>query len=80
MDEGALPPMTPINPYSGGMHKKNEPLFTCLFIYAHFGSLILEVNMVPGILLEPFMSQGDQGVTETPIVLKGLRSGWAGNT
>ena len=36
--------------------------------------------MVPGVLLEPYMSQGDQGVTETPIVLKELRSGWAGNT
>ena len=28
--------------------------------------------MVPGVLLEPYMSQGDQGVTETPIVSKGL--------
>ena len=62
------------------MREKNEPLFTCLFIYAHFGNLILELNMVPGVLLEPYMSQGDQGVAETPIVLKGLRSGWAGNT
>ena len=81
MDEGALPPTTPINPYLGGnAREKNEPLFTCLFIYAHFGNLILELNMVPGVLLEPYMSQGDQGVTETPIVSKGLRSGWAGNT
>ena len=80
MDEGALPPMTPINPYLGGNAQKNEPLFTGLFIYAHFGNLILELNMVPGVLLEPYMSQGDQGVTETPIVSKGLRSGWAGNT
>ena len=80
MDEGVLPPMTPVNPYLGGNARKNEPLFTCLFIYAHFGNLILELNMVPGVLLEPYMSQGDQGVAETPIVLKGLRSGWAGNT
>ena len=81
MDEGVLPPTTPINPYLGGnMHEKNEPLFTCLFIYAHFVNLILELNMVPGVLLEPYMSQGDQGVAETPIVSKGLRSGWAGNT
>ena len=29
--------------------------------------------MVPGVLLEPYMSQGDQGVAETPIVSKGLR-------
>ena len=65
--------MTPVNPYLGGnVHGKNEPLFTCLFIYAHFGNLILELNMVPGVLLEPYMSQGDQGVAETPIVLKGL--------
>ena len=28
--------------------------------------------MVPGVLLEPYMSQGDQGVAETPIVSKGL--------
>ena len=41
-------------------------------------NLILELNMVPGVLLEPYMSQGDQGVAETPIVSKGLRSGWAG--
>ena len=80
MDEGALPPMTPINPYLGGNAWKKEPLFICLFIYAHFANLILELNMVPGVLLEPHMSQGDQGVTESPIVSKGLRSGWAGNT
>ena len=54
------------------MRKKNEPLFTCLFIYSHFGNLILELNMVPGVLLESYMSQGDQGVAETPIVSKGL--------
>ena len=65
--------MTPINPYLGGTREKNESLFTCLFIYAHFGNLILELNMVPGVLLEPYMSQGDQGVAETPIVLKGLK-------
>ena len=29
--------------------------------------------MVPGVLLEPYMSQGDQGVAETPIVSKGLK-------
>ena len=34
--------------------------------------------MVPGVLLEPYISQGGQGVAETPIVSKGLRSGWAG--
>ena len=72
MDEGVLPPVTPINPYLGGMYEKNEPLFTGLFIYAHFGNLILELNMVPGVLLEPYMSQGDKGVAETPIVSKGL--------
>ena len=77
---GGAAPYDPINPYLGGNTRKNEPLFTCLFIYAHFGNLILELNMVPGVLLEPYMSQGHQGVTETPIVSKGLRSGWAGNT
>ena len=40
--------------------------------YAHIGSLSLQLNMVPGVLLEPYMSQGGQGVAETPIVLKGL--------
>ena len=54
------------------MREKNEPLFTCLFIYAHFGSLSLELNMVPGVLLEPYMSQGGHGVAETPTVSKGL--------
>ena len=29
--------------------------------------------MAPGVLLEPYMSQGGQGVTETPIVLKGVK-------
>ena len=29
--------------------------------------------MAPGFLLEPYMSQGGQCVTETPIVSKGLR-------
>ena len=28
--------------------------------------------MVPGALLEPYISQGGQGVAETPMVLKGL--------
>ena len=77
---GGTVPITPINPYLRGNMWKKEPLFTYLFIYAHFGNLILELNMVPGVLLEPYMSQGDQGVTETPIVSKGLRSGWAENT
>ena len=71
-DEGVLPPMTPVNPYLGGNVRKKWATFYCLFIYAHFGNLILELNMVPGVLLEPYMSQGDQGVAETPIVSKGL--------
>ena len=69
---GVLPPVIPINPYLGGNAQKNEPLFTCLFIYTHFESLSLELNRVPGSLLEPYMSQGGQGVAETPIVSKGL--------
>ena len=32
MDEGVLPPVTPINPYLGGNAHKNEPLFNCLSI------------------------------------------------
>ena len=68
MDEGALPPVTPINPYLGAnVWKKNEPPFTCLFIYTHFGCLSLELNRVPGVLLEPYLSQGGQGSTELPI-------------
>ena len=58
------------------MHEKNEPLFTCLFIYTHFGSLGLKLNMDPGVLLEPYMSEG---VAEVPIVWKGLSgSAWQG--
>ena len=30
--------------------------------------------MAAGVLLEPYMSQGGQGVAETPIVSKGLRT------
>ena len=71
---GGTAPCDPINPYLGAnAQKKNEPLFTCLFIYTHFGCLSLELNRVPGVLLEPYMSQGGQGSAELPIVLKGLR-------
>ena len=73
VDEGELPPMTPINPYLGGNAcKKNGPLFNCHSIYTCFGITSLELNMAPGVLLEPYMSQGGQGVAETPIVSKGL--------
>ena len=72
MDEGALPPVTPVNPYLGANAQKNEPLFTCLFIYTHFGCLSLELNRVPGVLLEPYMSQGGQGSAELPMVFKAL--------
>ena len=73
VDEGALPPTTPVNPYLGGMREKNGPLFNCQSIYASFGITSLELNMAPGVLLEPYMSQGGQGVAETPIASKGLR-------
>ena len=53
--------------------KKNGPLFNCQTIYACFGITSLELNMAPGVLIEPYMSQGSQGVVETPIVLKGLK-------
>ena len=58
MDEGVLPPVTPVNPYLGGNAWKNEPPSTCLFIYTQFGSLSLELNRVPGVLLEPYLGQG----------------------
>ena len=60
--------MTPINPYLGGNVQKNGPLFNCQSIYTCFGITSLELNMAPGVLLEPYMSQGGQGVAETPIV------------
>ena len=72
VDKGALPPMTPVNPYLGGMHKKNGPPFNCQSIYACFGITSLQQNMALGVLLEPYISHGAQGVTETPIVSKVL--------
>ena len=74
VDEGALLPTTPIHPYLGGNTQKNGPLFNCQSIYACFGITSLELNMAPGVLLEPYMSQGGQGVAETPIVSKGLNT------
>ena len=58
------------------MHENNGPLFNCQSIYACFGITRLELNMAPGVLLEPYMSQGGEGVTETPIVSKGLMPAW----
>ena len=80
MDEGALPPMTPINPYLGGNVRKKWATFylsvhLCTLWKAHFGAKY-GPRGPPRAIYEP----GDQGVTETPIVSKGLRSGWAGNT
>ena len=54
--------------------KEIGPHFNCQSIYAHFGITSLELNMAPGVLLEPYMSQGGQGVAETPLVSKGLIS------
>ena len=54
------------------MHEKSGPPFNCQSIYARFGITTLELNMAPGVLPEPYMSQGGQGVAETPIVSKGL--------
>ena len=73
VDEGVLPPTTPINPLLGGNVQKNGALFNCQSIYACFGITSLELNMTPGVLLEPYMNQGNQGVAETPIVSKGLK-------
>ena len=71
MDEGALLHVTPINPYLGGNTQKNEPIFTCLLIYTHFGNPSLELNMVPGVLLEPYMSQGVRGAQRHLLYQKG---------
>ena len=74
VDKGALPPMTPINPYFRGKRAKNGPLFNCQSIYTHFGITSLELNIAPEVLLDPYMSRGGgQGVAETPIVSKGLK-------
>ena len=54
------------------MHEKNGLLFNCQSIYACFRITSLELNIAPGVLLEPYMSQGGQGVAKTPIVSKGL--------
>ena len=58
VNEGALLPMTPINPYLGGNAQKKGPLFNCQSIYTCFGITSLELNMAPGVLLEPYMNQG----------------------
>ena len=65
--------MTPVNPCLGRNVQKNGPLFNCQSIYTCFGITSLELNMAPGVLLEPCMSQADHDVTETPIVSKGLK-------
>ena len=51
MDEGALPPMTPVNPYLGDRARKNGPLFKSLGPFlviseiCHFlGGLSLHLN------------------------------------
>ena len=72
VDKGALPPMTPINPYLEGNMWKNGPLFNCQSIYVCFEITSLQQKMALGVLLEPYMSRGGQDVTETPIVSKGL--------
>ena len=36
VDEGALPPTTPINPYLEGRTQKNGSLFTCQIIFLSF--------------------------------------------
>ena len=35
-DDGALTPVTLVNPYLGGGHEKNGPLFKSLSIYVYF--------------------------------------------
>ena len=36
VDEGALPPVTPINPFLGGGHEKNGPFFLLQFTLLPF--------------------------------------------
>ena len=65
MDKGALPPVTPINPYLGGnMEKKMSHLLHVCSFTDTLKALSLELNRDPGSLLEPYMSQGGQGVAE----------------
>ena len=52
--------------------KKSHFLHICSFTHTLDAS-VLELNRVPGVLLEPYMSQGGQGSAELPMVLKGLR-------
>ena len=52
-----LPPMTPINPYLGAN--------TSVHLHTLW-SLSLELNRVPGVLLEPYMSQGGSGERRAP--------------
>ena len=71
VDEGCCPLPPPLIPIYGGTHGKNGPIFNGQSIYPHFIISSLELNVVPGVL-EPYMSQGGQGVAETPMVWEGL--------
>ena len=70
---GHCPLWPPLIPIYGEMSEKTGPLFNCQSFYACFGKISLELNIGQGVLPEPYMSQEGQGVTETHIVLKGLK-------
>ena len=72
VSEGALPPVTPSNPYVGGGCEKKWATFIILshfsiFLKPHFWAQ----NDSSG-FPEPKYEPGGEAVTETPIVSKGL--------
>ena len=79
MDEGALPPVTPIDPYLGEMCKIMSHFYMSVHLHTlwkpQFGAKY-GPRSPPRAIYEP----GGQCSKETPIVSKGLRSGLAGNT
>ena len=74
VDEGVLPPVTPINLYLGGKAQKMGHFFLLQSPFLPFQNLISGLDMILGCPLSPNVSQGGEGVTETPIVSKGLRN------
>ena len=72
VNEGALPPVTPINFYLGGRARKKWATFFTAIHFSTFLNLISGLNMILGGPLSPNMSQGGEGVAETTIVSKGL--------
>ena len=67
---GGAPPVTPVNTYLGGGCKKWAIFLPSTVL--PFWNLISGLNMILRGPLSPNISQGGEGVTETPIVSKGL--------